>query len=43
MACYEPYIYAVDLASYLRYNAEVGKDKGVDLEYMSGIEDPINA
>ena len=42
LACYKPYTYTVDLASYLHYSAEVGEDKGVDLEYTSGIEDPAN-
>ena len=42
LARYEPYTYAVDLASYLYYSAKVGEDKGIDPEYTLGIEDPTN-
>ena len=43
LACYKPYTYAVDPASYFYYSAEVDKDKGIDPEYISGIKDPANA
>ena len=43
LARYKPYTYAIDLASCLHYSAKVGEDKGIDLEYISGIEDPTNA